>query len=363
MIKGLERDAFVCDSTFRREQETIFSKHWLAVCEQKNFAVDSQETSTFRTVSVAGHALIVVRKPSGEISGFHNVCRHRGTRLLEESCGTLRNDCITCPYHAWSYNSDGKLLGAPNMTEVKDFERADFPLVTVETAPWAQLVFLNIDTSTSSFQQAMQPLLTRLENWKLNTLQIAHTLEYTVQANWKLIFQNYSECYHCPTVHPDLNQQTPYKTATNDLIAGPILGGPMQLADGYQTISHDGQLVGPIFEGLTAEQRRSVYYYTVFPNMFVSAHPDYVMIHQLHPLDVCTTQVSCHFLSGPSATVDSLAGAWKMWDTVNRQDWRVCELTQKGAQSPAYQPGPYSNLESMLAAFDQQYRQTMAHTS
>ncbi|MDG2013130.1 MAG: aromatic ring-hydroxylating dioxygenase subunit alpha, partial [Pirellulaceae bacterium] len=347
MIKGLARDAFVCKSTFRREIESIFSKYWLAVHEQDDFASEPPESSSFCTVNVGDQSLIVVRKPSGELSGFHNVCRHRGTRLLVENCGTLRNDCVTCPYHAWSYNTDGKLLGAPNMTDVEDFERADFPLVTVGTAQWAQLVFLNIDTAAAPFQKAMQPLLSRLENWQLDKLHIVHTLEYTVQANWKLIFQNYSECYHCPTVHPDLNQQTPYKTATNDLLEGPILGGPMQLADGFQTISHDGQLVGPIFENLTAEQRRSVYYYTVFPNMFVSAHPDYVMIHQLHPLDVCTTQVSCHFLSGPSATVDSLAGAWKMWDTVNRQDWRVCELTQKGAQSTAFQPGPYSNLESM----------------
>ena len=133
----------------------------------------------------------------------------------------------------------------------------------------------------------------------------------------------------------------------------------MQLADGFQTVSSDGQLVGEPFAGLTETQRHSVYYYSVFPTVFVSAHPDYVMIHQLTPLDVNTTQVACHFLCGDYATVYSLDRAWSMWDKVNRQDWHVCELTQAGAQSPAFEPGPYSNLESMLGAFDQHYRSVM----
>jgi len=241
------------------------------------------------------------------------------------------------------------------MSQVKEFDRQDFPLKKIPLAQWANLIFLNLSESCEPFETSMQPLISRMKNWQPDTLPIAETLTYTVSANWKLLFQNYSECYHCPTVHPDLNQQTPYKTATNDLIDGPILGGPMQLAEGYETISENGKHVGPVFPGLDSTQRRSVYYYTIFPNMFVSAHPDYVMIHQLIPLEVGVTQVQCFFLADASSTSESLEGAWKMWDTVNRQDWKVCELTQLGARSPAFQPGPYSNLESMLAAFDRHY--------
>ena len=355
MIEGLPRTSFTCDVVFQQELEIIFRNHWLAALPVWEIPTAQPGQSSYRVCDVGDHSAIIIQSPEGDLSAMHNVCRHRGTRLINDSCGQLRNDCVTCPYHAWSYDTDGKLIGAPNMSQVKEFDRQDFPLKKISLAQWANLIFLNLSESCEPFETAMQPLISRMKNWQPDTLPIVETLTYTVSANWKLLFQNYSECYHCPTVHPDLNQQTPYKTATNDLIDGPILGGPMQLAEGYETISENGKHVGPVFPGLDSTQRRSVYYYTIFPNMFVSAHPDYVMIHQLIPLEVGVTQIQCFFLADASSTSESLEGAWKMWDTVNRQDWKVCELTQLGTRSPAFQPGPYSNLESMLAAFDRHY--------
>ena len=363
MIRGLQRDAFTCEAIFQQERETIFGNHWLVALPIWEPSAKASDQSSYRICDIGDHSAIVIQGPNGELSAFHNVCRHRGTRLINDTCGELRNDCVTCPYHAWSYDTHGQLIGAPNMAQVEDFNRQDFPLTKIPVAKWANLVFLNLSASCEPFAEVMQPLISRLKNWQPDTLPITKTLTYKVQANWKLLFQNYSECYHCPTVHPDLNQQTRYKTATNDLMEGPILGGPMQLSDGYETISQDGKHVGSIFQSLDSTQQRSVYYYTIFPNMFVSAHPDYVMIHQLIPVDVGVTHVHCFFMADPSSTPESLEGAWKMWDTVNRQDWKVCELTQLGAQSPAFQPGPYSNLESMLAAFDQHYRSAMASSA
>lgn len=359
MITGLPRKSFVCEETFRIESKQIMSQHWIAAATMNELAEASPDRQPWLKIDIGDYSVIVVRKSDDSIAAFHNVCRHRGTRLIDSATGELKNDCLTCPYHAWSYNTEGELIGAPNMSDVGQFDRTDFSLFPVACDVWAGIIFLNLGDSTASFREDLRPLISRLQNWNVDSLEIIKTLDYTVNANWKLIFQNYSECYHCPTVHPELNRQTPYKTAENDLEAGPILGGPMQLSDGVETVSSDGKHVGEPFEGLNESQRRSIHYYTVFPNMFVSAHPDYVMIHQLTPLSPHATRVSCHFLSGNYATVYSLDRAWNMWDTVNQQDWRVCELTQSGVNSPAFQPGPYSNLESMLAAFDQHYRSVM----
>jgi len=370
MIKGLPRNCFVDDSIFQSELNRIFSTHWIAVATTDDFATAGFNETAFLTVQSGEHSIVLVRHADSAneapvVAAFHNVCRHRGTRLLSESSGALKNQCITCPYHAWSYDCQGNLIGAPNMTDVDDFDRSDFPLQTVRCQVWAGIVFVNLggktasQSSQASLDREWEPLFSRMKNWQVDELAMHKTLQYDVKANWKLIFQNYSECYHCPTVHPDLNQQTPYKSATNDLVEGRILGGPMELADAFQTVSSDGKSVGPLLKGLTETQTRSIFYYTIFPNVFVSAHPDYVMIHQLAPQDVNNTLVKCHFLADPAATADSLGRAWQMWDNVNRQDWQVCELTQLGAQSPAFQPGPYSNLESMLAAFDRHYRLEM----
>jgi Rieske 2Fe-2S family protein len=224
------------------------------------------------------------------------------------------------------------------------------------------LIFLHVGNPNSSFTTDARPIVDRLASWSLGDLVLAATRRYDVRANWKLLFQNYNECYHCPTVHPALNRLTPYKTATNDLTSGPILGGPMELAAGFETVSRDGKLVAERFPQLTDAESRRVYYYTIFPTLFVSAHPDYVMVHILNRRDVALTEVTCHFLirgSEPEPDPGSLARATDLWDEVNRQDWRVCELTQMGVESPACRPGPYSRLESMVYAFDRHYREVM----
>lgn len=359
MIKGLPRDCFVSEELFRHESEQIMNQSWVAVATTSAFDGQPDGQTSFIKVDFCDQSVLILHRVDDSFAAFHNICRHRGTRLVQQSDGTLKNDCITCPYHAWSYNDQGRLIGAPNMADVDDFDRSEFGLLPIACHVWAGMIFLHSGNANASFEADMQPLVSRLENWDVNQLEIAKTLTYNVKANWKLIFQNYSECYHCPTVHPDLNQQTPYKSATNDLVEGPILGGPMQLADGFETVSSDGKLVADVFENLDERQRKSIYYYTVFPNMFVSAHPDYIMIHQLMPVDVGNTRIQCHFLTMGKNGSNSIDRAWQMWDTVNRQDWNVCELTQQGVNSPAFQPGPYSSLEPMLVAFDRHYRDIM----
>lgn len=358
LVHGLERSCFLGENIFDLETERIFSRNWICVGLAEDFG--PSEVDLFRTFKVGSFGIVIVRKSDGSISAFHNLCRHRGTRLIDQPDGCITNSCITCPYHAWTYDLDGCLIGAPNMLDVPDFDRDDFGLMQVGCVNWCGFIMLNLGKSSSDFDRDLKPIIQRVADWELAKQELGCTLTYDVNANWKLLFQNYSECYHCPTVHPNLNRLTPYKTATNDLTEGAILGGPMELSDGVETVSVDGKYVGDVFGGLNDRQRRSVYYYTIFPNMFISAHPDYVMVHQIERVSNERCAVACHFFAAPGTDRDELARAVDQWDEVNRQDWHVCQLTQKGIESPAYKPGPYSKLETMLIAFDQHYRVSMS---
>ena len=358
MIFGLERDYFVSDINWRRETERIFSRTWTCAGRIEKLFNESDQ-DLFCTVQVGDFDILIVQQKSGSLQAFHNVCRHRGTTLLSAQSGSLKNSCVTCPYHGWTYNADGQLIGAPNMNDVDAFDLEKFGLKRIACHDWCGFVMLNPAESQPNFEEEYAEIIDRMKPWSMDHLELKATLEYQVRANWKILFQNYSECYHCPTVHPSLNRLTPYRGTSNDLEEGLFLGGPMELSAGAETISTDGKRVGKTLPELSSEQQRLVYYYTLFPTMFLSSHPDYVMAHEVHPIDNKNTKIHCHFLSDRATQNQDLQRAIEQWDEVNRQDWVVCELTQRGIQSPSYTPGPYSNMEPMLIAFDRYYRQIM----
>ena len=356
MLKtNLPREYFVSAKIFERETERIFSRSWICAGHLDEFP----PPPAYKVVEIGAYSIVVARSDAETLHAFHNVCRHRGARICSQPHGEIKNGALACPYHAWTYDAAGRLIGAPNMSDQMEFDRNDFPLLPVATATWNGFVMVNLDAASANFAEDFRPLLERLTNWSREAWQLAKTLRYEVRCNWKMLFQNYSECYHCPTVHPALNRLTPYRSATNDLTSGPFVGGPMELDRGFETVSRDGQLVAPRFAALSETERSRVFYYTAFPNMFVSAHPDYVMVHILNRRECSLTDVSCHFLipghdRQPSLQAD-VSRATSLWDEINRQDWEMCELTQKGAESPAFQPGPYSSLELMVNAFDRHY--------
>ncbi len=359
MLKtNLPREYFISPEIFAAESERVFARHWVCAGHLAEFP----PAPSYRVVPIGDYSVVVTQSRDGRLHAFHNVCRHRGARLCSEPHAALDNDCVTCPYHAWTYDAAGRLMGAPNMSEQDGFDRAAFPLLPVSVVAWNGFVMLHLEKPSAAFADDYGPLDARLANWRLGELVLAQTRRYDVRCNWKLLFQNYSECYHCPTVHPALNRLTPYRTATNDLTSGPFLGGPMELDASCETVSRDGRLVAGVLPRLDGAQRRRVYYYTAFPTMCVSLHPDYAMVHVLTRRDRATTGVACHFLAAPgdlAMSRERLSQATGLWDEINRQDWQMCELTQLGAESPAFRPGPYSRLESMVAAFDEHYLSVM----
>jgi Rieske 2Fe-2S family protein len=347
----LARQYFTSEDVFRAERERIFSRSWLLAGHGSQLA----HPGSYFLFELDRESVIVLR--GDEIRAFHNHCRHRGSRLCQEHAGTL-GQAIQCPYHAWTYGLDGGLRAAPNMKEVAGFDRADYPLHRVALESWEGFLFLNLAPAPAPFAQSLPALLARFGQWRLPELAAVHRAVYEVNANWKLFFHNFSECYHCPTVHPHLNKLTPYRNTENDLDEGPVLGGPMWMSDPEGSMTLHGGRCAPPLPGLSAEQRARVYYYTVFPSAFLSFHPDYVLVHRLQPLAIDSTRIVCEWLFHPEAIAApgfDPRPAIDFWDLTNRQDWELCANAFKGVVSGAWQPGPYSELESQLAAFDRQY--------
>jgi Rieske 2Fe-2S family protein len=193
-----------------------------------------------------------------------------------------------------------------------------------------------------------------------------HQTVYEVDANWKLFFHNYSECYHCPGVHPHLNKLTPYRNTTNDLDEGPVLGGPMWMTDPDGSMTIGGARCAPLLPGLGEGDRGHVLYYTLFPSMFLSLHPDYVLVHRAQSLGTSRTRIFCDWYFHPDAIAApgfDPQPAIDFWDLTNRQDWELCANAYRGVASRAYLPGPYADLESQLAAFDREYLRAMGRES
>lgn len=348
---------------FAREQDLFFRRMWTCVARVEDLPTEG----AFIVRVVAGDSIVIVN--SGDtINAFYNVCRHRGTTLCTERHGQLSGS-IQCPYHAWTYGYDGALLGAPHMDGTAGFRKEDFPLNRVAADVWAGFVWINTSADAGPLVDQLADLPAKFAPWQMDTLRRGARLEYDIAANWKLILQNFSECLHCPNLHPALNKLSHYLSGENEPLHPSYMGGRMDLSEGVETMSMDGARSCDYLPSLGPEERRQVYYYAIFPNLLVSAHPDYVMVHRLWPLAHNRTKLVCEFLFHPSElTVKNVKGVksfdptsiLKFWDMTNKQDWFVCELAQQGISSRGYIPGPYSSREDLLYAFDRFIVKTLA---
>jgi glycine betaine catabolism A len=350
-VRTLPGDYYASEELHAEERERIFARRWVCVGR----AAQIPDPGDYFLAEVAGESLIVVRDGDGP-HAFFNVCRHRGTRLCEAASGRLKG-AIACPYHGWTYALDGRLLGAPHMSDTEGFDKTEFPLHRAALATWEGFLFINLQPRPPALEAALAPLVGRFAAWRLGELRARRRIEYDVRANWKLFFQNFSECYHCPRIHPELTRLSDYRSGANDLTEGPILGGYMTIAPPGESLTLSGRAACPPLGGpRDGDDGHRVYYYSVFPNLFLTLLPDYVLWHTLTPAGVDRTHIVCEWLFAPEAatTEDGPRNAIDFWDRTNRQDWHVCELAQLGVSSRAYTPGPYSVQESLLAAFDRE---------
>jgi Rieske 2Fe-2S family protein len=339
---------YVDPELFKEEVERFFCQTW--VCAGRGEQIPNPGDYFLR--EIAGESIILTRDEAGSVRAFFNVCRHRGTRICPESEGRFARR-IQCGYHGWTYGLDGRLLGAPHVHE--GFCREDYGLNAVQADVWDGHIFINLCENSTPLATQLTDLAQKFAHWQMADLQLYKRIEYSVQANWKLIVLNYNECLHCPVLHPALSAITDYLSGENDSPQGSYIGGSMEFHGGAETMSKDGKRRRAYLPGLTDEQRGKVYYYAVLPNLFLSLHPDYVMTHTLWPRAVDRTDIVCewHFHPAEMAKNDFVGSdAVEFWDITNREDWRISELSQAGIRSRAYKPGPYSRCESLPAAFD-----------
>jgi glycine betaine catabolism A len=347
----LPAEYYVSQEFFQRELERLFARMWICVGRVEQ----ARRPGQFFVRDIMGDSIIVTGAGGGRVNAFYNVCRHRGTKLCTEHEGAFAGS-IQCPYHAWTYDLDGRLVGAPHMDEVPHFRKQDYPLHRVHADVWDGHIFLNVSkTPSSSLMEQLGPLPEKFTSWRMQELRLGHRIVYDIRANWKLVIQNYNECLHCPNLHPALNKLSHYLSGENEPLQATYMGGRMDLRPGVQTMSGDGSCPRAFLPSLSGEDVRRVYYYAIFPNMLLSLHPDYMMVHTLWPLAPDRTISICEWHFHP----DEIAkpgfdpkDAVEFWDMTNRQDWHVCELSQAGISSRAYVPGPYSNREDLLYAFD-----------
>ena len=348
---------YVAPETLEVEWTRIFGAHWLCVGRQEQVA----QPGSYLVANIGIESVIVVRDRNGVLHAHFNVCRHRGTRLCNDATGKF-SETIQCPYHAWTYSLDGSLLRAPTMQDVEGFDRTQYTLVPAGVAEWEGFVFVNLSREPESFESAFAPVIGRFARYNLTALTTIRRIEYDVKANWKLVLQNYNECLHCPTIHPMLSKVLPYTSGANDLIEGPFLGGYMEIAQPNESATVSGRVCGPLVGDLSGDDLHRAYYYSLFPNMMLSLHPDYVVSYMVWPTGATQTHIVSDWMFHPNAITHpdfDPSGAIEFWDVTNRQDWAICEQSQLGVGSRAYTPGPYSPRESIPAAWDRTYLQAM----
>jgi Rieske 2Fe-2S family protein len=373
----LPRDAYVSPRVFAFEQERFFAGSWTCVGREG----DLEGTGAQRAVKVGGAGVLLARGTDGRVRAFANTCRHRGHELLGAGEQTTRRT-VLCPYHAWTYDLDGSLRVAPGFRTsqrrsatpsahaegepeaqgeqmrrrsptdaVGDFQPAEHGLVELPLESWHGFLFVNGSGDAPPFAEHVGALDDLVAPYRLERLVPLASHAYELAANWKVVLENYHECYHCPLIHPELCQVSPPASGDNFELDGAWVGGTMDLKDHAATMSLDGHSDGVPIPGLDGERLRTVAYLGLFPNLLLSLHPDYVMTHLVEPLAADRSHIVCTWYFPPEAAERpgfDPSYAVEFWDRTNRQDWAACESVQRGMASPHFQPGPLAPAEDAV---------------
>jgi glycine betaine catabolism A len=340
---------------YEMELERIFSQMW--VCVGRADAITG--AGAYEVVTVGRESIIVVRGRDDVLRAFLNVCRHRGARLCNEASGKLKGS-IQCRYHAWTYGLDGRLIGAPNVLSDEQFERALFGLLPVALEVWEGLVWLNLsDDPAPIAEQLNEPIIERFGDYAafarydVGNLKVGKRIAYDVQANWKLVLENFMECYHCGPMHPEFCRLLPgYKTGA---VSDYVNGEAVSLAENVEAFTITGKASRPPLPGLLPGDLRHYYGFVLQPNVLLNLLHDHVVMHWLLPYGPGRSVIMCDWLFDPQvmarADFDAM-DAVEIFDIVNKQDWEVCELTQLSMGSKAYRSGGvYVPEERHIRAF------------
>ncbi len=345
----LPRAAYTSERVLAFELERLFAGSW--VCAGR--AEDLGAPGSQRALLAGNVGVLVVRGGDGALRAFANVCRHRGHELLTTGTAALARS-IVCPYHAWSYQLDGSLRAAPGFRAVPGFEPAGHGLVRLPLEVWHGFVMVNGSGGAPALADHAGALEGLVAPYHPERLKAMASHEYLVEANWKVVCENFHECYHCPRIHPELCQVSPPSSGSNHDLPGAWIGGSMDLRDGVATMSLDGHSGGVPIEGIEGRRLRTVEYLHLLPNLLLSLHPDYLMTHLVQPLGPTGCRITCSWYFPPAAAARpgfDPAYAVEFWDRTNRQDWAACESVQRGLANPHFRPGPLAPNEDAVYRF------------
>jgi glycine betaine catabolism A len=342
--------AYVDPTVFEWEQRHFFGGGWMCVARSEQVAEPGEQ----RAEATGAGSVLLVRGEDGTLGAFANTCRHRGHELLP--CGeSAQHRMIICPYHAWTYSLAGDLRAAGTFKQVPGFDFGQWGLARLPVTEWHGLVFVDASGGLAgSLDDALAKLDEIVAPYEPERLVTVAGHSYDAAANWKILTENYHECYHCPSIHPELCRVSPPKSGENYASDGVWMGGWMDLRDGMDTMSLDGTSGGLPLRGLDQQGLRTVAYINILPNVLLSLHPDYVMTHRLIPVSADRTRIECTWAFAPEAAArpDFDPGyAVEFWDITNRQDWAACQSVQRGLTSPHASPGPLSPAEDAVYSF------------
>jgi Rieske 2Fe-2S family protein len=299
------------------------------------------------------------------LRGFHNTCRHRGAALCREPTGVMRTGAIVCPYHAWVYNLQGDLLRTSSKSDPSGFDVADFPLYQIGVREWKGFIFIALTDTPPPFEKTFDLPLNRFDAWPLEELIVGHVLLKTLDSNWKIFWENYNECLHCPSVHPQLSKLVPIygrglleerddpKWGAHAADEDPKFKGGLRA--GAETWSLNGRTTGRPFPDLSAEDRKAGHLYmTALPSVFLVGHIDYVRVVRLRPLGPEKTELRVEYLFSRETLADpqfELRNIVEFTDRVMTEDAEVCELNQRGLKAGPHVRGVVMPEEYVVRQF------------
>ncbi len=344
---------------YARELEAIWYRDWICVGRSE----DLREAGDYVVVAVGGESLILTRDRNGRPRAFHNTCRHRGSTLCTSPRGRFAKGRITCPYHSWSYALSGELLATPKMDVPSDFRREDFPLYAVHVDTWGGFLFVNLDERpSSSLVEWLGGEADNVRRWPLADLVSVRREVTTLACNWKVFWENYSECYHCPGIHPELCRVMPlygqgllsYADSDRPPPEAALDARP-RVAPGLVTWTLDGQSSLPLIAGPDAADRAlGVVFASFTASLFVVAHPDYVRSVRMLPRGPEQVELTVDWLLPAGVAerhADELDNMAALGRLLVAQDGRACELNQQGLRSRRHRAGVLMPQEQELLEF------------
>ncbi len=351
---------YTSEEVWEQERERIWFGDWVCIGRSEEVAAPGD----YLVRDLAGESIFVVRNREGLLRCFYNVCSHRGTKFLDDDARGNVRKAFRCPYHAWTFDLDGRLIGTPNVREEELFDRADYPLSPIAIGEYAGFLFVNLSPDPRPLMEALTDgaeSITAFERYRMEELRIGHRLVYEVEANWKIVVENYNECLHCPTVHPELVQVVPlfrfgevWDERTRD--------DGNRMVEGATSFTMTGRSELPKFPDLDPEDYGMYYGTYEFPNLMLNLHPDCVMYYLAFPRGPRHTTVVSEYLfrpeviGGPDFKPEPVI---EFWDLISRQDWEVCARAQTGVGSRAFTTGVFPRQDRFLFWFNEEYRLAM----